>query len=198
MRMIGKDRVRAFVLVGILSALGASTTHAAPVGFVTMQRWSPYAVGAGIGVLVWLTFLLCDRAIGVSSAFARTAGMIEKLFRGERAESREYYQEYQPSIDWGWVFVVALFVGAVVSALLGGDFQISAVPAMWADAFGPGVVLRWAVALAGGFFIGFGARCAGGCTSGHGISGTLQLALSSLIAAVSLFVGGIVTAHLLY
>lgn len=44
----------------------------------------------------------------------------------------------------------------------------------------------------------FGARLAGGCTSGHGISGTMQLALSSWIMVVALFVGGIATAHLMF
>ena len=46
--------------------------------------------------------------------------------------------------------------------------------------------------------MGFGSRWAGGCTSGHGISGTLQLAVSSWIVAVFLFISGIVTAKLIF
>ena len=46
--------------------------------------------------------------------------------------------------------------------------------------------------------MGFGARWAGGCTSGHGISGMLQLAVSSWLAATSFFVGGIATAMLIF
>lgn len=37
----------------------------------------------------------------------------------------------------------------------------------------------------------FGARFAGGCTSGHGISGALQLNVGSWIAVVCFFIGGI-------
>ena len=44
----------------------------------------------------------------------------------------------------------------------------------------------------------FGARMAGGCTSGHGISGTLQLSVGSWIAVVCFFVGGIATALLMF
>ncbi len=44
----------------------------------------------------------------------------------------------------------------------------------------------------------FGARLAGGCTSGHGISGALQLSLGSWIALVGFFVGGVPTAMLLF
>ena len=39
---------------------------------------------------------------------------------------------------------------------------------------------------------------ADGCTSGHGISGTLQLAVSSWISAICFFMGGILTAHIIF
>jgi hypothetical protein len=51
--------------------------------------------------------------------------------------------------------------------------------------------------LLGGFLIMFGARVAGGCTSGHGISGSLQLALSGWIFFIAVFAGGILAALLL-
>ena len=57
---------------------------------------------------------------------------------------------------------------------------------------------RVLTAVAGGALLGFGARWAGGCTSGHGISGTLQLAVSSWLAALSFFAGGIAAAAILF
>ena len=45
--------------------------------WLTQATWSPYVAGAGIGILSWLAFLLSDKGIGCSTAFARTAGMIE-------------------------------------------------------------------------------------------------------------------------
>ncbi|HAE43594.1 MAG TPA: hypothetical protein DCG34_11870, partial [Clostridiales bacterium] len=39
---------------------------------------------------------------------------------------------------------------------------------------------------------------AGGCTSGHGISGTSQLSILSWVASIFFFIGGIVTAFLIY
>jgi uncharacterized protein len=54
------------------------------------------------------------------------------------------------------------------------------------------------VALLGGIILGFGARWSDGCTSGHGISGTLQLAVSSWIFSVCLFVGGILAAQIIF
>ena len=49
----------------------------------------------------------------------------------------------------------------------------------------------------GGILIGFGTRYARGCTSGHAISGLSNLQLSSLIAVVGFFSGGLVATHLL-
>jgi uncharacterized membrane protein YedE/YeeE len=46
--------------------------------------------------------------------------------------------------------------------------------------------------------MGIGSRWAGGCTSGHGISGALQLAVSSWIAMIGMFGGGILAALFLY
>jgi uncharacterized protein len=52
--------------------------------------------------------------------------------------------------------------------------------------------------LAGGAIMAFGARMAGGCTSGHGISGTLQLAVGSWISVICFFIGGIAVAMMMY
>jgi uncharacterized protein len=161
-------------------------------------QWSPYAVGVGIGVLSWFTWLVSKKPIGCSTSFARSAGMIEKLFRGQKVEQNLYYQEVQPVVDWQWMFVLGMIAGALISSLLSGDFGWQWIPGQWAAAFGTNTLLRVVAALLGGVLLGFGARWAGGCTSGHGISGTMQLAVSSWISAISFFVGGIIMAHLLF
>ncbi len=168
------------------------------IGWLTQTEWSPYIVGAGIGILSWLTFLLSDKGIGCSTAYAQTAGLIERLWRGEKVYLRPYFQKVVPRIDWGWMLVVGVAVGALLSSLLSGTFSIEGVPGLWAGRFGGSVLLRWVAALIGGIVLGFGARWAGGCTSGHGITGTLQLVIGSWLAAICIFVGGIVTAHLLF
>jgi hypothetical protein len=168
------------------------------MGWLAAERWSPYTVGVGIGVLSWLTFLLSDKSLGCSTAFARTSGMIERLVRGARAAERPYYKKFTPTVDWQWMLVVGIVIGAFVSAKLSGTFAGEWVPATWAAAFGSRPVVRLAVALAGGIILGLGARWAGGCTSGHGISGTLQLALSGWLATLCFFVGGIAAAMVIF
>ena len=54
------------------------------------------------------------------------------------------------------------------------------------------------IVVGGGFLVGFGARYAGGCTSGHAISGLSALQVSSLIAVIGFFIGGLVMTHLIF
>jgi uncharacterized protein len=164
----------------------------------TELRWSPYAVGIGIGILSWFSFLISRKPIACSTTFAKTGGMIEKLIFGKKVEEKPYYQEIKLNIDWQWMLVVGIIIGSLISALLSGDFQWQWVPSLWSDTFGPSPLLRVLVALLGGICLGFGARWAGGCTSGHGISGTMQLAISSWISAICFFIGGILTAHIIF
>lgn len=166
--------------------------------WLMMERWSPYVVGAAIGVLSWLTFLLSDSPLGASTSYARTAGMIEKLLRGQSILKKEYWQKYTPEVEWQWMLVFGAAVGGLISTALAGTFPFGWVPSNWAHAFGDGVSVRLVVAFVGGILMGIGSRWAGGCTSGHGISGTLQLVATSWIAVVCFFVGGIASAMFLF
>jgi uncharacterized protein len=166
--------------------------------WLSMAQWSPYVCGAGIGILSWLTFLLSDKALGTSTTYVRTAGMLERLFRGNRVLQREFFKSTPPSIDWQWMLVLGIVIGAFISSMASGQAGIVWVPEPWLSAFGAAVAPRMAVAFIGGALLGIGARWAGGCTSGHGISGTMQLAAASWVAAICFFVGGIAVATFLY
>jgi len=152
-----------------------------------------------MGIVIYLAFLLSDRSLGCSTAFARTAGMIEGWFRGkDKVKERPYFQQFAPVIEWGWMLVLGVVIGALISSVVSGSFEFKWVPDRWAEAFGPSPWLRLIGAFVGGVLMGIGARWAGGCTSGHGISGTLQLATSSWIAVFGFFASGIATAFFLY
>lgn len=166
--------------------------------WLSLERWSPYIVGIGIGILSWLAFLLSDRPIGCSTAFARTSGMIQRLFRGVKVKEMPYYQKFAPTIEWEWMLVFGIVIGAFISAKLSGQFKFQWLPDKWIKTFGNAITPRLIVALIGGIIIGIGSRWANGCTSGHGISGTLQLAISSWLAAICFFIGGIVTAMFIF
>jgi uncharacterized membrane protein YedE/YeeE len=160
--------------------------------------WSPYLVGALIGVLSWFTFLFSNKPLGASTAYARVAGMMGMAISPRHTMSLKYFQDNKPKLDWGVMLVVGVIVGAAISAWTGNEFLARWVPPMWAERFGDGIAPRLLVACIGGALMAFGARLAGGCTSGHGISGAMQLAVSSWIALIGFFIGGVVTAMLMF
>ena len=97
------------------------------------------------------------------------------------------------------MLVLAVVAGSFLAAWSGGELTGRFLPEMWQQRFGSeSYLLRTVAAFAGGILMAFGARMAGGCTSGHGISGTLQLAIGSWVSAICFFVGGILAAMLLY
>jgi uncharacterized protein len=166
--------------------------------FLSEVRWSPYLVGVGIGILSWLTWLVSKEPLGCSTSFARTAGMIEKLFRVKNVEKKLYYQEFKPEVDWQWMLVLGIIVGSLVSSLLSGDFFLQWIPPYWSSIYGNDLLIRLVIAFIGGVLLGFGSRWADGCTSGHGISGTMQLAISSWVSAICFFIGGILMAQIVF
>lgn len=170
---------------------------------LTRKSWSPYLVGAAIGVLSWFTFASANKPLGITTAFENTAAIGEKAMIPNVEQTNEYFaakakEGKTPKNDWEWMLVVGVFAGALLSAWLSGDRHREKVPALWRWRFGDSVVVRFAAAFAGGALMMFGARMASGCTSGHGISGALQLAVSSWVFILLAFAVGIVTAFAMY
>jgi uncharacterized protein len=163
-----------------------------------MKCWSPYLVGALIGALSWFAFLTVNRPIGVSTAVSRTAGMVAGMVARDHVAQNAYFLKFRPVIDWEWMLVAGLALGAFVSSRLSGDRRAEPVEGLWRERFGASLRKRLMGAFLGGVILMYGARLAGGCTSGHGISGSMQLALSGWIFFSSVFASGILTARVLF
>jgi uncharacterized membrane protein YedE/YeeE len=168
------------------------------LGWLTPGRWSPYAAGALIGILSWMTFLLSGRGLGASTAYMRFSGMLARLADRRAVDHNEYYEDVGVRMEWQTMLVVGILAGAFVSAVLSGAFALRWVPDGWRAAFGGDVSLRLPVAFLGGMLVALGSRWAGGCTSGNGITQTLQMSFAGWIAALCFFAGGIATAMLIY
>jgi hypothetical protein len=171
----------------------------------TQARWSPYLVGALIGVLSWVTFATMGKALGTSTTTVRAVGAIERVVAPEHADKTAYLSKYigttekpKPWFEWQFALVVMLPIGAWLASRQGGDRIKETVPELWKQRFGDSKAKRYALAALGGAIMIFGARMAGGCTSGHGVSGGLQLALSSWTFIIALLAGGVATAFAIY
>lgn len=170
-------------------------------GFLRKPRWSPYVAGVGIGVLSWATFVFMGKALGTSTTFVQCAGALEGLVAREHVEGNAYLARTvvgKPIIEWQFALVVMLFFGALTAKKLGRERFVEHVPKLWEWRFGSSRMLRYIAAFLGGVILIFGARMADGCTSGHAISGGLQLALSSWTFLIAMFASGLAAAFLLY
>ena len=160
-------------------------------------------MGVGVGILSWIVFATADHPLGVSTTFETTAALTEKAIAPQVEQTNPYFaskaeEGKPPKIDWEVMLVVGLFAGAWLSAKLSGDRAEQSIPPLWQWRFGSSVAKRFAAAFGGGALMMFGARLAQGCTSGHGISGALQLALSSWIFVALLFLAGTAMTFALY
>lgn len=145
-----------------------------------------------------LTFYFSDNPLGASSSYAKLAGMVGKWVNRKHIERLAFFQKKVPRLDWSVMLLFGIVVGAFLAALWGNELTGRWLPPMWAERFGSAVWLRLVVAFSGGAMMAMGARIAGGCTSGHGISGALQLSVGSWIALVCFFAGGVAVAMPLF
>lgn len=156
-------------------------------------------VGAGIGILSWVVFAVMNKPLGITSSLEAVAGFCATPVLGAKALTHnEYLAKYPFGLNYGVLFLGGTFLGALLSSLVSRTWKLEAVPAVWKSRFGGGRVGRFVAAFLGGLVIMYGARLAGGCTSGHGISGSLQLALSSWTFFLTLFASGVVVAFFMF
>ncbi|MCA9422324.1 MAG: YeeE/YedE family protein [Nitrospira sp.] len=164
------------------------------------KAWSPYVVGAGIGVLSWFAFATANHPLGITTPFEHSAALVMEAVDPTITTRHAYFldPDHSPIIGWEWMLVLGVFVGSGLSAYLSGDRAREVVPNLWKWRFGQSIPTRIFGAFVGGACMMFGARLAKGCTSGHGISGTLQLAVSSWFFVIVIFMVSVLTAFLIF
>jgi uncharacterized protein len=169
----------------------------------TMKSWSPYVVGIGIGVLSWFAFATADKHLAITLQYEHIAAMSQLTVAPDAVANNRYYAVrakagLEPKIGWYLMLLVGVFLGSMLSSWLSGDRSRITVPPLWHWRFGESRGKRFAAAFVGGAVMVFGARIAGGCTSGHGISGTLQLAVQSWLFIGLAFLTSVATAFLIF
>ncbi|MEO1280932.1 MAG: YeeE/YedE thiosulfate transporter family protein [Pseudomonadota bacterium] len=169
--------------------------------------------------LVFLAAVVLVKPIGVSTQFIILDGIIwdavddsvvtlSDTSKTGYASSNAYLDKsggkYAKSvsnpINYSFVFVGAMIIGAALSALLRGGVARDdrAMPRIWRANFGSSQMTRYIATFLAGFIVLYGARLAGGCTSGHMMSGMMQTAVSGYLFAAAAVLAGIPTAMLLF
>ena len=168
---------------------------------------------------VFFAAVLLVKPIGVSTQFVILDGIlwnaVDPSVVAESGEAKSGYAspnaylnksggKYAKSVanplNYSFVFVIAMILGAALSAALRGGVPTAErhMPAIWRANFGDSELKRYAAAFLAGFIVLYGARLAGGCTSGHMMSGMMQTAVSGYIFAAGTFLAGIPIALYLF
>ncbi len=150
--------------------------------------------GIGLAVLNAVVFLevLTNRIIGASTAYPYVADLVTGN------TNNDYFSKVKGPGQWEVFFLTGAFISGVVISLFRKEFKITLIHSNWEKYKGTSVSKRIIWSFIGGFILIIGARMAGGCTSGHILSGGMQLALSSLVFAAFVFGGLLLTGKYFY
>ena len=150
--------------------------------------------GIGLALLNAVVFLSIgtNRIIGASTAYPYVADLITGT------TNNSYFPKVQGPGKWEVLFLTGAFISGIVISLFRKEFKITLIHSNWEKYKGNSAAKRIIWSFIGGFILIFGARMAGGCTSGHILSGGMQLAVSSLVFAVFVFGGLLITGKYFY
>jgi uncharacterized protein len=150
--------------------------------------------GIGLAVLNAIVFLTVgtNRIIGASTAYPYVSDFITGTTQNS------YFSKIQGPGQWELLFLTGAFISGIVISLFRREFKITIIHTNWEKYKGSSVPKRLLWAFVGGFILIIGARLAGGCTSGHILSGGMQLAISSLAFAIFVFGGLLITGKYFY
>jgi len=96
------------------------------------------------------------------------------------------------------IFLLGAFISGLLLSFIKNNFKITLLHENWIKYKGLSSQKRIIWSFIGGFILIIGARMAGGCTSGHILSGGMQLAFSSLTFAIFVYIGLLLTGKLFY
>ena len=105
--------------------------------------WSPYLAGALLGLLAIASVLATTKLVGktsylgASTTFVRAAGILEKTIAADHVASNEYYTETKVRVDWQFMLVIGIVLGALISSIMDKSFRLEGVPPTWKKRFGP-------------------------------------------------------------
>ncbi|MCB0317472.1 MAG: YeeE/YedE family protein [Bdellovibrionales bacterium] len=172
------------------------------------------------GIILGLSFLLAVaviKPIGVSTQFVILDGVLAKQFNNELIVKDEtaktgyassnaylnksggkYAKEVANPINYGFLFVVFMFLGGFLGKKMQKGAQIKQLPVFHLNRFGDKHSTRYLLAFLGGAIVLWGARLAGGCTSGHMMSGMMQTSISGYLFAIAAFIVAIPTSIYIY
>jgi uncharacterized membrane protein YedE/YeeE len=158
-----------------------------------------YIAGPLIGLIVPLLLLLKEKQFGISSSY--------RFLISGFTKKNDYFNYNREQDAWQFYFAIGLVLTGLFYNWNGYDLNALKTTKTNVVGFSGGDVMHyvstsgfydlsnWAIFLFGGVLIGFGSRYSNGCTAGHCIMGMSQFSLTSFIATIGFFIGGLIATY---
>ena len=182
-----------FILIFIIGAvfiLAAFGLH--KIDKSKSKKWIFSGMALAILNMIVFSSSVSNRPIGASTSYPYLADLISGV------TNNDYFSKIKAPGNWELIFLAGAFIAGLTISLMKKEFKLILIHENWKTYKGNSNFSRSIWAFFGGFILIFGARMAGGCTSGHILSGGMQLAFSSLTFAVFVFAGLLVTGEIFY
>ena len=189
---------------GIAISIGEMTPYLS-------QPWPWYVAGPLIGLIIPALLLVGGKMFGVSENLRHICAAVLP-----QTDFLKY--DWRRAGAWNLTLIAGAVIGGfIASTWIPNPHPIALAPATRADlaylgvtdlqGLAPVSIFSWhgllsikgfLLIVVGGFMVGFGSKYAGGCTSGHALMGLADLQISSLIAVIGFFIGGLIATYLLF
>ncbi|MFP4549020.1 MAG: YeeE/YedE thiosulfate transporter family protein [Fidelibacterota bacterium] len=167
-------------------------------------EWHWFTGGIIVSVIAMASYVLFQNLAYKNYAFGMTAGFgyIATVFKipfGNLTDN-PIIQKYStsPAAFVEFFMLIGIAIGGFTAAKLNHNYAPEAMPAVWKKYHGDKLWKRYLTVLIGGFMLGWGAVFASGCTTGNILNGWAHLSPGSIVAGTCFFIGGMITAKLLY
>lgn len=166
------------------------------------MHWS--VAGLIIGLAVPALLYIGNKSFGVSSSLKHMCNIALPNDKGF------FNYDIKPHI-WSLFFIGGIALGGFIAHIQNPDvllllgektteqlnrYHVENTGGLYpADLYNLGNTKGMILLIIGGLLVGFGTRYANGCTSGHSIFGIAKFQVSSIIATIAFFAGGLIMTH---
>jgi uncharacterized membrane protein YedE/YeeE len=169
-----------------------------------LKEWGWFKGGILVSLLSVVTYFIFaaiaerNYPFGITAGFGYIASFFANIFGvlGDNPVIKRFAEKPDAFIEF--FILIGLVIGGYAASRLSGNYSPDLIPEEWKNFYGSSIIKRYSFVFVGSILLGYGAALASGCTTGNILQGWAHLSLGSIVASISFFASGIVTAHILY
>jgi uncharacterized membrane protein YedE/YeeE len=152
-----------------------------------LEQWPATVGGIILGVISIFSYKFLERPLGVSGEYVRWSEIIGESIglhfpEVDAVPGACAISASADEITWGLVLNLSILIGAMIVALISGDFSIK-YPKTWRSA------VR---VLIGAVIMGYGIGLAGGCNIGAFFSAIISFGVNGWVFGLTVFIGSLI------